>query len=215
MPRRLRLLEPRPQRPVPGTNTEAAESTRDVHVGHGRNDGGGQHRPNARTVARVAQAYCDNPSLRHRSLNVDGCEGDTYATCIRQLRNGPPDDRLTGGILFAPIRFRGVEFGQGNILLRLDRWRVCNAANGGGWMRREYYHIKFETENWPDRTKIRFRNELTEWLAAQEANYRGGWKKNVYIFFLGRVLQDAAQIVVDRYQYFDFLELDKDRIGTL
>jgi len=82
-------------------------------------------------------------------------------------------------------------------------------------MRREYYHIKFETENWPDRTKIRFRNELTEWLAAQEANYRGGWKKNVYIFFLGRVLQDAAQIVVDRYQYFDFLELDKDRIGTL
>lgn len=215
IPKRLYFRETNPQRPQPGTSPEEVKSRKDVYVGEGYNDQSGSHRPVAYNVSGLARAYCDNPLKRNASLQIKGCDCNSYRTCFRQLWNGPLDNKFKGGILFAPIRFRDAEIGDCSTILRLNRKPIQYLPNRDYRTIEEYYRIKFVINGWSVRAKTNFRNDLKNFLGNQKRNYARGWPRTVYIFFLITEQRSTVEFLVNRHQEFVFLELDKQQIDSL
>ena len=111
----------------------------------------------------------------------------------------------------APIRFTDLRYHENEMVVYLNRGILPYFLDDRGkWKLSGYYRIHFLTDEWTERKRELFRNELLEAVRRQKEYYRGDRKREVFVFFLGeQQADDLASFLVDKYQLACFIDLHR------
>ena len=211
MPSVLRIIEKRPQR-ASQQESGKIEGRIDSYTGAKPNSHtNGSHESSASTIQRIVEAHLSHPSEQDHPLRIPGCDGRTYGTCFHKLKNIPRYTKFKLRIMSAPIRFTDLRYHENEMVVYLNRGILPYFLDDRGkWKLSGYYRIHFLTDEWTERKRELFRNELLEAVRRQKEYYRGDRKREVFVFFLGeQQADDLASFLVDKYQLACFIDLHR------
>lgn len=182
-PRMLRLAPDR-QKVVPESEPAAASA---AHAGLANPANAPQSRGSASvagTLHRLAESYLLAPEHHGEPLEIDGCEGNSYETCFRRLKNTNRPMRLPRLVWFAEIQFRRLAR-DGDIaemtLSPLQWIRQRSDVRPG-----PHYRVRFDMSTWTPRRRHAMDTELERRRAEQQELHHTEAGERVNIFFFGR-----------------------------
>lgn len=182
-PRKLRLAAAR-QEVVPEREPAAASA---AHVGSPKAATAPQPLGSASvagTLHRIAESYLLTPEHHCEPLEIEGCEGSSYETCFRRLKNTSRPARLPRLVWFAEIQFRHIlrEGDVTELTLSPLQW----IRNGSVVRPGPHYRIRFDMAPWTPRRRNAMLAELERRRVEQQELHHAEAAERVNIFFFGR-----------------------------
>ena len=190
-PRKLRLAADR-QEVVPEREPAAASA---AHVGSPKAATAPQPHGSASvagTLHRIAESYLLAPEHHGEPLEIDGCEGSSYETCFRRLKNTNRPSRLPRLVWFAEIQFRHIlrEGDVAELTLSPLQWIRNRSVVRPG----PHYRIRFDMVPWTPRRRNAMFAELERRRVEQQELHHAEAEERVNIFFFGR--QDGEDLML-------------------
>ncbi len=168
---------------------QPAEGVRDIYRyarGGGERPQNPDHRRTVTTIRQVCRFYRAFPGLKHLSLRIDDCAGNTYFDIFRPLSNndsGPVERK----ILYAGIRFKEIlEDSAATLRIPLN---LTNATVVDGKRVVERVHLSVDWSGWSEMQRGLFRNHVTEIrdeLADKYKKAKQGNPPSAIVYFIGR-----------------------------
>ena len=120
IPSKFILPRTRPQR-VRGDGAEHGEPKPQYRRGPAAPPESGEtHESSVTTIVPIAEAYFGTPPARKETLETKGSIWRTYEECIKRLYYTGRFRKIARPIVFAPIRFRGLDLRRPNHEIGLD-----------------------------------------------------------------------------------------------
>lgn len=138
----------------------------------------------AGSLHRIAETYLLAPGHHGQPLRIDACEGTTYDSCFRRLKNTSQPTYLPRLVWFAEIQFRHI-FQDGNVAeLTLSplQWIRERASVRPG----SHYRVRFDMGPWTPRRRNGMLAELERQRVAQQELHNSDADERVNLFFFGR-----------------------------
>ncbi|HQU70402.1 MAG TPA: hypothetical protein PLI43_19705 [Albidovulum sp.] len=138
----------------------------------------------AGTLHRIAESYLLAPEYHGEPLEIEGCEGTSYETCFRRLKNTSRPARLPRLVWFAEIQFRHIlrEGDVAELTLSPLRWIKERGSVRPG----PHYRIRFDMAPWTPRRRNAMFAELERRRVEQQELHHAEAAERVNIFFFGR-----------------------------
>lgn len=176
---------------------------------------GKSRRPDAGSLFQLVEPYLTKPSSRKSPLSIDGVSFRTYETCIRRLKAVEEYRKFAYRILFAPIRYRGLdqrpnyEIGIDlDVTVEMDS--TIEIARLGRFPR---YRVLFLTKEWHPRTRAIFTKTLLRAVQIQKERHEKPNPSPVNVFFLGtQDERDLTTFLVDDHRFVCFYNLSTSEL---